>query len=124
MAYEKTYCANPECPKHTVYTGGKFLYSFERKGFYCQDCYYDRGPILPNTAKSAFEFVTTAFTGKPIQVNGIKHLERLEKQYGCSSVVLNNNQSNWGSPNTPRENWQAPPKEIFPGGVTTREARR
>jgi hypothetical protein len=123
MAYRKTYCANESCPKHTVYSGGQFLYSTERKGFYCSDCFY-YGPVLPNVAKSAFDFVTTTINGKPVHVQGISHLQRLEKEHGCSSVVLNCDRSNWGTPKRPRENWQTPPAEVLPHGVTSGEVRR
>ena len=124
MAYQRTFCANPNCEKHTVYSGGQFFYSAVRKGFYCSDCFYDGGPILPNVAKSAFEFDTTTITGKPVHVESMQHLQRLEKEHGCSSVVLNCDRSNWGGPKMPRENWQTPPRELLPHGVTAGEVRR
>lgn len=124
MSFQKTYCANPNCLKHTVYTGGEFIYSQERKAFFCKDCFYDGSSVLGNNAKSAFDFVTSTITGKPIHVKGMQHLQRLEKEHGCSSVVLNCDRSNWDRPKMPRENWQTPPKELLPHGVTRGEARR
>lgn len=124
MAYQKTYCSNPQCEKHTVYSGGEFIYSTEKKGFFCKDCFYSVGPVLPTMAKSAFDFVTSTITGKPVHVESMQHLQRLEKEHGCSSVVLNCDRSNWGRPKMPRENWQTPPKEILPHGVTMGEVRR
>ena len=120
---QRTYCANEGCPKHTVYSGGQFIYSAERKAFFCSDCFY-YGPALPNKAKSAFDFVTTTINGKPIHVESMQHLQRLEKEHGCSSVVLNCDRSNWGSPKQPRENWQQPPSQVLPHGVTVGEVRR
>lgn len=116
MAFQRTMCGNPACPKHTVYSGGQFIYSPTRKAFFCSDCFYE-APVLPNTAKSAFEFVTTAITGKPVHVESMQHLQRLEKEHGCSSVVLNCDRSNWDHPKQPRENWQQPPREVLPHGV-------
>jgi len=124
MAYRKNYCANVSCPKHTVYSGGGFVYSAERQAFLCTDCFYSRGQVLPNVAKSAFDFVTTTLTGEPVRVESMQHLQRLEKEHGCSSVVLNCDRSNWGSPKQPRENWQQPPSQVLPHGVTVGEVRR
>lgn len=120
----RTYCANKSCPKHTTYSGGQFIYSAEKRAFFCSDCFYEAGPVLPNMAKSAFDFVTSTITGKPIRVEGINHLQRLEKEHGCSSVVLNCDRSNWGAPKQPRENWQTPPSQVLPHGVTAGEVRR
>ena len=119
----RTMCGNPSCPKHTTYSGGEFIYSPMRKAFFCKDCFYD-APILPNTAKSAFDFVTTAITGKPVHVESMQHLSRLEKEHGCSSVVLNCDRSNWDHPKQPRENWQTPPRELLPHGVTVGEVHQ
>ena len=124
MAYQKQYCANPGCEKHTVYSGGEFIYSAERRGFYCSDCFRGGSAALPTMAKSAFDFVTSTITGKPIHVESMQHLQRLEIEHGCSSVVLNQDRSNWGIPKMPRENWQTPPSEILPHGVTMGEVRR
>ena len=124
MAYKKSMCSNPACEKHAVYSGGEFIYSAERKGFFCKDCFYTGSRLLSNNAKSAFDFETTAITGKPIHVESMQHLQRLEKEHGCSSVVLNCDRSNWGSPKQPRENWQQPPNEVLPHGVTVGEVRR
>ena len=124
MGYQKTYCANPECEKHTVYSGGRFMYSMERKAMFCSDCFYDGSTVLPSMAKSAFDFTTTTITGKPVHVRSMQHLQRLEKEHGCSSVVLNENRSNWDRPKQPRENWQQAPGEVLPHGVTVGEVRR
>lgn len=124
LAYKKNYCANEGCLKHTVYSGGGFVYSAERQAFLCTDCFYSRGRVLPNVAKSAFDFVTTTITGKPVHVESMQHLQRLEKEHGCSSVVLNENRSNWDRPRMPRENWQTPPGQVLPHGVTVGEVRR
>ena len=124
MDYQRTMCSNPTCEKHTVYSGGQFIYSAERRGFYCTDCFMGGRRFLPNMAKSAFDFTTSTITGKPIRVESMQHLQRLEKEHGCSSVVLNCDRSNWGTPKAPRENWQTPPSQVLPHGVTVGEVRR
>ncbi len=124
MAYQKTFCANPACEKHTVYSGGQFMYSMESKAFYCSDCFHAGGSRLQSMAKSAFDFVTNTITGKPVHVTSIQHLQRLEKEHGCSSVVLNCDRSNWDRPKMPRENWQQSPGQVLPHGVTVGEVRR
>lgn len=119
----RTMCGNPACPKHTTYSGGQFIYSPTRKAFFCSDCFYE-APVLPSVAKSAFDFVTSTITGKPIRVESMQHLQRLEKEHGCSSVVLNCDRSNWDHPKQPRENWQTPPRELLPHGVTVGEVHQ
>lgn len=126
MAYQKTFCANESCLKHTEYSGGTFMFSMEDRKFYCSDCFYS-GARLPNVAKSAFDFTTTTINGKTTHVQGIRHLERLEKEHGCSSVVLNCDRSNWGTPKRPRENWQqpvAPMRGVSVGVGRPQEGRR
>ena len=121
---QASYCGNPNCRWHAEKKGGEFLYSSEKKSLLCPDCFYDGTSVLPNVAKSAFDFVTSTITGKPVHVESMQHLQRLEKEHGCSSVVLNCDRSNWGRPKMPRENWQTPPSEILPHGVTMGEVRR
>jgi hypothetical protein len=123
MAFKRTMCGNPACPKHTTYSGGEFIYSPTRKAFFCKDCFYE-APVLPTMAKSAFDFVTTAITGKLVHVTSMQHLQRLEVEHGCSSVVLNCDRSNWDRPKQPRENWQTPPSERMSHGVTVGEVHR
>ena len=123
MAYQASYCAAEDCRWHTEKKGGEFIYSDSRKALFCTDCFYGGNTVLPTTAKSAFDFVTTTITGKPTHVRGMQHLQRLEKEHGCSSVVLNENRSNWDRPRMPRENWQTPPGTILPHGVTVGERR-
>jgi hypothetical protein len=124
MAYKKTFCANEACSKHTIYSGGQFIYSAERRGMFCSDCFHGRGSRLPSVAKSAFDFVTSTITGKPIHVESMQHLQRLETEHGCSSVVLNCDRGNWDRPKMPRENWQQSPGQVLPHGVTVGEVRR
>ena len=124
MPFQVSYCGNEDCRWHTEKKGGEFMYSRERKTLLCPDCFYGGLAVLPNIAKSAFDFTTTTITGKPVHVRSMQHLQRLEKEHGCSSVVLNCDRSNWDRPKMPRENWQQGPKEILPHGVTVGEVRR
>ena len=114
-------CANQRCRWSKEVRGGSFSFSERYRGFVCEDCLYTP---LPSVAKSAFDFVTTAITGKPVHVESMQHLQRLEKEHGCSSVVLNCDRSNWDHPKQPRENWQTPPAEVLPHGVTVGEVRQ
>lgn len=121
------YCGNPECRWHTEKKGGEFHHSRERNRMECSDCFYGGVAVLENKAKSAFDFVTTTINGKPIHVQGINHLQRLEKEHGCSSVVLNCDRSNWDRPKMPRENWQqsvAPMRGVTAGVGRPQEGRR
>jgi hypothetical protein len=108
MAYVKTYCANSTCPKHTKYTGGRFVYSSEKRAFFCEDCFHV--PMVLNSAKNLWEFTTTHFTGYPVHVKDLAHLRQLEKEHGCSSHAANNMESNWSVP-PPVKPW-SPPKEL------------
>src|ERR1039458_9633250 len=100
---QDSFCANPHCRWHTEVKGGSFFQSDRYRGMVCEDCFNGFGPRLPNQAKSAFDFVTSTITGKPIRVKSMQHLQRLEKEHGCSSVVLNCDRSNWDTPKSPRD---------------------
>jgi hypothetical protein len=124
---QASYCGNTECKWNSQKKGGEFIYSRERGMLLCPDCFYERSQRLPSVAKSAFDFVTTTINGKPIHVESMQHLQRLEKEHGCSSVVLNCDRSNWGSPKMPRENWQqkvTPMRGIEAGIGRPQEGRR
>ena len=121
---QASYCGNVDCRWNQSKKGGEFIYSQERKMLLCPDCFYAGVQALPNTAKSAFDFTTTTISGKPIHVRSMQHLAQLEKEHGCSSVVLNCDRSNWDRPKMPRENWQQAPGQVLPHGVTVGEVRR
>lgn len=95
MAAKQT-CANSECPKHEVPSGGRFIYSAERKAWFCEDCFHV--PVVFNEGKNLWEFTTTHFNGQPVHVRSLSHLRELEKQYGCSNHAANNMESNWNVP--------------------------
>ena len=97
MAFEKTYCANSACIKHTEYRGGEFVYSAEHKAFFCKDCFKSAPAVLP-MCRDRWNFTTTHFNGQPIRVHGQAHLRQLEKQYGVSSHALNYDSRNWDTP--------------------------
>lgn len=108
MAFAKTYCSNSQCERHTVYTGGRFIYSAEKRAFFCEDCF--SVPLIMNSAKNLWQFTTTHFTGEKIQVKGLAHLRQLEKEYGCSSHAANYEERHWDTP-PPVKPW-SPPKEL------------
>ena len=120
---QASFCGNVGCKWNSAKKGGEFIYSREREMLLCPECFYAGAAILPSKAKSAFDFMTTTITGKPVHVESMQHLQRLEKEHGCSSVVLNENRSNWDQPKMPREDWQTPPSQVLPHGVTVGERR-
>lgn len=97
----RNYCANPQCPKHTTYSGGEFVYSNEKRAFFCKDCFYT--PAIMNPGKNLWEFTTTHFTGQPIHVKSLNHLRELEKQYGVSNHAANHMERQWNCPPPVRE---------------------
>lgn len=90
------FCANSQCQKHTVKSGGRFIYSQERRDFFCEDCFHV--PLVMNDCSNRWEFVTTHFNGQPIQVKGLNHLRQLEKEFGVSSHAANYEERNWSTP--------------------------
>ena len=96
MAFQKTYCSNESCPRHTEYSGGRFIYSAEKRAFFCEDCFHV--PVQLNDCKELYSFVTTHLTGQPIEVKGKAHLQRLEKEHGVSHHQMNHDERNWNVP--------------------------
>lgn len=90
------FCANEDCPKHTVGSGGRFIYSREQGKFFCEDCFHI--PAVMNDGKRLWDFTTTHLNGEPIHVKSLSHLRQLEKQFGVSSHAANYEQSNWNTP--------------------------
>lgn len=99
-------CANGDCPKHTIHTGGEFIYSAEKRAWFCKDCFYV--PTVLNPGKNLWEFTTTHLTGQPVQVKGLAHLRQLEREHGVSSHAANNMESSWNSPPPPRRGPELP----------------
>lgn len=100
MAFQKMYCANEACPKHTVHSGGTFVFSQEDRKMYCDDCFHIK-PVM-NDCKNLYSFSTTHLNGKLIEVRDKKHLQQLEKEFGVSHQQLNQDQAHWDTPPTPR----------------------
>lgn len=95
------YCANGDCPKHLSRSGGEFIYSAEKRAFFCKDCF--NVPTVFNAGKNLWEFTTTHFNGQRVEVKGLAHLRQLEKEYGCSNHSANNMESGWSTPPPMRE---------------------
>ncbi len=106
-------CANPDCRWSKEVKGGSFQYSAERRGFFCEDCFWVR-PIDPD-CKDRWHFTTTHFNGQPIEVKGAAHLRQLEKQFGVSNHAFNYDRSNWDSPPSVRPQPMNPELERFLG---------
>jgi hypothetical protein len=70
----------------------------------CHSCAPKRG--TPNVPGVIFPFVTTNLgtdPSKPIKVENIRQLRRLENKYGVASVALNMDSNNWSTPPRRRE---------------------
>jgi hypothetical protein len=108
-------CANPTCPKATVYSGGKFRYDTVTKQLFCEDCF---GIFTThNDGKNLWNFVTTHFTGERVEIKNAAHLRQLCKQHGVSNHAYEHYERNW---NTPPPDKRAPTMtdglEKFRGG--------
>jgi hypothetical protein len=92
------YCATKDCRWHTEKKGGGF--EMRDGELYCEDCIDARryGDVIGTTCANLHHFTTTHFNGHPIEVRNLGHLRSLEKQYGCSNHVANNDQKNWSTP--------------------------
>ena len=91
---EKMFCANENCIKHKEHAGGKF--KLVGGQWLCQDCAEWAGTgVVFNKGKNLFQFSTTHFNGRRIDVKGLGHLRKLEKEFGVSSVVANNMERNF-----------------------------
>lgn len=87
----KTMCSNPECPKHTEYSGGEFRLVNDQ--WYCRECSRSAGASA--TCKNLWNFTTTHFTGRPIEVKDRNHLDRLCKEHGVSNFARENYERSW-----------------------------
>ena len=69
---------------------------FTSKGWICEDCI--TGPRMRDMATNPFQFESGHITGDPnlgkVQVQGLRHLRSLEKQYGVISVLANYDRPN------------------------------
>jgi hypothetical protein len=101
MPFQKMYCADPGCRWHTESKGGEFVFSAERGGFYCPEC-FRAGPPVMNSAKNLWDFTTTHFNGEKIHVRDAAHLQRLEKQFGVSNQAFHNDHAHWDIPPSSR----------------------
>jgi hypothetical protein len=66
----------------------------EGQGWFCLKC-APRGPIQPG---SVFPFTTFGIGDKPgnIEVQSLRHLRKLEAQFGVNSVAFNQDEKNFG----------------------------
>ena len=90
---EPQFCANPNCPKHTVHTGGKFRVRLEDRKTFCEDCYCP--VVVANSGKNLWDFTTTHFDATPVHVRSLAHLRELEKKHGVSNHAANYETRNW-----------------------------
>jgi len=88
---EKMFCANETCPLHTEHRGGEFRLVDGK--WYCKPC--SRTVGTSQTCKDLWNFTTTHLDGTPVKVKSLAHMRQLEKQYGVSNCVANNDQRNW-----------------------------
>ena len=93
-------CANSECRWHDEVKGGYFTYSHKYHGFVCGDCLFVK-PVL-NPGKNLYDYSTTHFDGKKRYIGSLENMRRLEKDFGVSSVVANNDHAHWDIPPSSR----------------------
>ena len=106
-------CSNPDCRWSKEVKGGNFQYSAERRGFFCDDCFWVK-PVLDG-CKNLWEFDTTHFNGEKIHVKNLAHLDQLCRQYGVSNQARENYKSNWDCPPSVRPQPQNPELERMLG---------
>ena len=89
---EPTFCANPECIRHTQHCGGKFRMVGGK--WYCYPGCAENLAVM-NPGKALWDFTTTHFDGHPRKVKSLGHLRQLERQFGVSNWAANNMEKNW-----------------------------
>jgi hypothetical protein len=93
MGMQPQFCANKNCKKHTVHTGGRFRFKVSTGETFCEDCF--TVAIQFDSAKNLYDYTTTHFNGEKIHIRDKNHMRKLEKQFGVSSVIANNMERNW-----------------------------
>lgn len=72
----------------------------DSKKWFCNPCYPGEGKIA-TVPGAMFPYSTTNLTGKPVMVQSLRHLRKLEAQSGVHSVAFNQNSNHFDCP--PRE---------------------
>ena len=106
-------CDNPECRWHNEPKGGHLTYSAKYRGFVCEDCQFVK-PVL-NSGKNLYDYSTTHLDGQKRYIGSLENMRRLEKEFGVSSVVANNDQAHWDIPPSVPEQRMNPELERFLG---------
>ena len=84
---EPTFCANPECIRHTQHCGGKFRMVGGK--WYCYPGCAENLAVM-SSGKNLWDFTTTHFTGYPVHVKSGAHLDQLCRQHGVSNHAREN----------------------------------
>jgi len=117
MAYQKTLCANEDCPKSKKHVGGRFR-NFHGKWF-CEECAQIQGVMNPG--KDLWSFTTRHLNGDPIKVKSLAHLRQLEKQYGVSNQAANYDERHWDTTPTQYNSQYVAKPGTFQGGFKERD---
>jgi hypothetical protein len=83
---------------------GRVIMEGKHKGkIVCRQCDRGKAPVLPGP--SLFPFTTTNLAGRPgveISVQSLRHLRKLETQFGVQSHAFNNEERHWNDPASKR----------------------
>lgn len=96
MAIEPQFCANKNCIKHTEHRGGVFRFKVATRETFCEDCF--RPAVQLDGCRELYDIVTTHVNGERMHIRGKAQMREVEKKYGVSHHISNNDQKNWGPP--------------------------
>lgn len=70
---------------------------------FCRGREVDHGPVPSKTSVFPFEARHVTPDGKPIVINDIAHLRKVEREYGVVLTAFSREKGNWDYANTQRE---------------------
>lgn len=73
-------------------TGGRMTWKGDDRYVHTEGC---GGQIGEARGEKAFPFTTNHITGKPVVVENLRQLRKLESQHGLANIAFNENRSNW-----------------------------
>jgi hypothetical protein len=88
-----TFCDNTQCPRHTEYSGGRFVFHQGDKKWYCAECTKIRAVMNPG--KALWDYSTTHFDGQKRYIGSLANMRKLEQQFGVSNQAANFMEGSW-----------------------------
>jgi hypothetical protein len=88
-----TICSNPDCKEPQPVMRARWI---PEVGWLCLKCAPPQAS--PNVPGSIFPYMTFGVGNdvKPVQVQSLRHLRKLEAKHGVQSVAFNQNEKNFG----------------------------